>query len=171
MKQIPSTPRLFLLLIGLTTALTSAEAWDQRMERDNFTGTSSTIITAASKNTLRLQFPYQGRNRGRIQVAVDEHGAPTVYLSIEKGQIQCPIDYCAVAIKFGSKEPRNFVVKPSDLAGDFSYVRFSYPPAVLEELATSKDFVARIEVFGNGYQDLVFQNKIPLDISKMRLQY
>jgi hypothetical protein len=161
--------KLLLTTIALTAASGSAAAWQTSIAKDDFSGKATTVHTAVSKNSLRLEFPYQGKNHGRVYILQRDPQTASVYISLDKGQINCPIDYCAVAVKVGDAEPRNFVVNPMG-GGNNSEVSFSYPPALLDELQGAKSFRVRLEVYANGYQTLDFAGvkPLPVDLTTLR---
>lgn len=140
----------------------SAHAWKTEKSTDSFTGKTSTIQTSTSTNSLRLSFPYQGKNHAHLVVVTPQGEAPMVFLEIDKGQIACDPSYCAVAVKFGNLEPRNFVVEESGTPGDNTYVRFIYTPEILEALAQEPNFIVRFPVYGDGRIDATFKNKTAL---------
>lgn len=149
----------------LATASSTALAWQTKVHKDDFSGTNTTSHSLVSKNSLRLEFPYQGKNHARLHILQREPKSASIYISIDKGQINCPIDYCAVAIKVGDADPRNFVVKPTG-GGNNNEISLSYPPALLDELQQAKRFRVRLEVYANGYQTLDFETPrdLPVDL-------
>ena len=56
--------------------------------------------TVNSVNEIQFGFPYQGSQRGTLQLRIHPKYGKDVILSIEKGQFLCGIDSCTVAVRF-----------------------------------------------------------------------
>ena len=105
-------------IVALVTALGASSArtqWRYQFESDDMTGKRIDFAIVESTKSLKLGFPYQGENRGRLGVRQSPRHGTDVYLEIDKGQFVCGVSECAVLVRFDEQQPVRFTaVRPAD---------------------------------------------------------
>lgn len=78
-----------------------------------------------SVNTVSFGFPYQGAQRGTLNLRRHPEYGRDVILSVERGQFLCsPIDGCSVLVRFGEGKPQRFsAVGPEDQSSTVLFIR------------------------------------------------
>lgn len=74
--------------------------WNYKESPDKMGRGTIKNATVNSVNEIQFGFPYQGSQRGTLQLRIHPKYGKDVILSIEKGQFLCGIDSCTVAVRF-----------------------------------------------------------------------
>jgi len=64
--------------------------------------------TVNSANEIQFGFPYQGSQRGTLQLRIHPKHGKDVILRIEKGQFLCGIDSCTVTVRFDQETAQTY---------------------------------------------------------------
>jgi hypothetical protein len=95
------------------------DEWPEKMGR----GTVKTAMVR-SLNEVQFDFPYQGSQRGVLQLRIHPKYGKDVILTIEKGQFLCGIFNCQVAVRFDTGKAQNFTaVGPADHSTTTIFIR------------------------------------------------
>lgn len=150
-------------LIALLTLCTvaHAEPWRYKVQVDKMSGHKSEQATLTSSNQLRLGFPYNGTNRGLLLVTQLTEDQPHVGVGIERGQISCPPDPCAIRIRFDDQPPRR-VSGSVDNSGPSSLMILSADNDDLKDFRKAKKIMVELPLFREGSQVLEFHPTTPL---------
>ncbi len=156
--------KLFVvLLVCATPALVMAGSWEISGSTNQMTDEKIETATLRSDNSLRLNFPYQGRNFGRISVTrVGDKSL--VMVGIERGQILC-LQGCSFTARFDDSVPVHFEARPaSDMSTDYVVVERS--DQFVEWLQGAKKIIIRLDLFQAGSPLLVFSQRRALPQSQ-----
>jgi hypothetical protein len=140
----------------------AAAQWKYATDTDEMSGSKVVTATVDSSDSLRLQSPYAGMNKGRLIVRNHpRHGLDVLFL-VQKGQIMCRSSSCEVVVRFDENEPETFPGSPS--ADHSTNVVFIGNQERFIELARSaKRIRVQVAYFRNGLQILNFQSAKALD--------
>ncbi len=135
--------------------------WDYERHADKMRGGETLLAHVRSVNTLQLGFPYHGINFGHLQVRQSPQYGLDVILSIDKGQFVCPVDGCAVLVRFDDKPAtRMAVVEPAD--HDSKVLFLSAPKRFIEGARTARTIRVQATIYQEGDQQLEFAPAEPL---------
>ena len=98
------------VLLALFPVFAAAGEWDYRQQAEKMSGKNIGIALLASDNSLALDYPYAGENRGYILVrAHPKHGTHAI-VGVQQGQILCSpaLKPCRVFVKFDDAAPKSF---------------------------------------------------------------
>jgi hypothetical protein len=139
-----------------------AAQWKYATDTDQMSGNKVVSASVDSTDSLRLQSPYAGANKGRLIVRNHpRHGLDVLFL-VQKGQIMCRRSSCEVLVRFDEEEPETFPGSPS--ADHSSNVVFIGNQERFIELArNAKRIRVQVAYFQNGLQILNFQAPKGLD--------
>jgi len=99
-------------------------AWSYESETDRMTGRVVKAATINSTNVVNFDFPYQGVQRGRLELRLHPRYGRNVILDIDKGQFLCRIDGCTVSIRFDEAKPQTFsAAEPADHSTTALFIR------------------------------------------------
>lgn len=149
---------LLMLLVGLVHA-----DWQYLAQEDKMTGKPSKRAYLESNNTLALDFPYNGRNHGILQVRKDPKHGTNVLVRVEKGQILCrSYEPCTISVRFDSAQPVRFSgVGSGD--HDSKIVFFNSEPKFIAAAKKAKKILIQLTMYQAGEQVLEFQSSKPLE--------
>lgn len=82
-----------------------ADKWIYYNNKDEMTGKTTVSANIYSENTVNFSFPYNGTQKGRLQIRNHPSFGKDIILSIEKGQIQCQsYNGCTVKVRFDNNK-------------------------------------------------------------------
>jgi hypothetical protein len=108
--------RAVLPLVAWVWLLAPAQAdtgWSYNSRRDAMTDVREVYAQIESINSIRLAFPYEGRNHGNLFVLEHPHHGRNVIFTVDKGQILCRRGDCAVTVRFDKGAAQIFRANPS----------------------------------------------------------
>lgn len=155
--------KLSIALALMSIALTSTSGqWRYHDEKDPMTGKTASNATIESDNSLSLNFPYQGRNKGTLHVRKHPQYGTDVLLQIDKGQLLChSYDPCTIKVRFDDKPAINFQGTPP--ADHDSTVAFLSPAGKFIALAKkSTQILVQATIYQAGNQVLTFKSPVEL---------
>jgi len=148
----------FLQSVALATLLVASSlAWAWKVDRsvDRMTGSVTVASTLRSVNSLKLAFPYHGKNHGYITIGGTDGAQSVVIVGIDKGQMLCFQD-CSIQANFDDSEIVTFYARsPSDHSSD--YVILERPEYFLDWINGAKKIMIRIDVYQGGAPVLEFR--------------
>jgi hypothetical protein len=153
---------------ALTALLTiavhaGAAAWEYENQVDPMTSKPTRIAWMTSTNSLELDFPYQGENRGHLMVRQHERHGLDVILQVDKGQMPCrpQISPCRVLVRFDDKPPVTFnAVGPEDNDSRAIFLRDA--KRFIRAAEGARTIKVQKTFFRNGDQVLEFRTHAPL---------
>ena len=106
------------------TAQRRGLAWVYASEPDKMDGRVIKTATLQSANTVAFKFPYQGEQRGELELRVHPRYGRDVSLSVAKGQFLCRFDGCSVVIRFDDGRPQTYsAAEPADHSTTTLFIR------------------------------------------------
>ena len=153
--------RWCLVLLAVFPGVAAAQ-WRYTTQVDRMTSGRVEYAEIESVNSLSLDFPYKGENRGRIYVRKGPKAGTDVMIQIDKGQIKsCRINPCTAMIRFDSDAPVAMQgVGPSD--GSSNTMFLTNVPGFLARARKAKTILVELTIFSNGQQILEFSPHHPL---------
>lgn len=124
--------------------------WAYRFDADKMSGEVMAIASVASSNTISLDFPYAGAQRGRLGLRNHPRWGRDVIFAIERGQIPCTSwDGCSVKVRFDNEKP--FIVGASRAEDGSTEAVFLKGYASLErKIRTSKKMLIEVNIYHGG---------------------
>lgn len=148
------------MLVGASNAV-SAE-WQYNSTTDKMTEQTTRFAMLRSDNSLALDFPYGGRNHGQITVRQHPQYGLDVVVQIDKGQIQCGLDDCRLAVRInGAKPTRITFARAAD--GDSSMVFARTARPLVNQLLKAETVMIQLPMYRAGNQVLEFTADKPLE--------
>lgn len=138
-------------------------SWEYASAHDRMTDKSRAIASITSDNSMALEFPYNGENRGTLTVRAAKEGGVDVMFSITKGQTMCrSYEYsCVINVRFDDSPTIRFLgIGPSDLSTETAFL--NQPQRFLIEAKKAKRIRVSMEIFKSGSQLLEFTPPTPL---------
>ena len=137
--------------------------WRYAQTDDKMTGKSGEYAELESNNSLQLEFPYTGKNYGRIAIRRHPRFGTNAFVLVDKGQIQCAsYDECHVLVKFDDAAPIKWSVsKPEDHSTDVVF--FNNEKSFIAKAKKAKRILVSIVFFRSGSQILEFYTSKPLE--------
>jgi hypothetical protein len=133
-SHINKTSRFLALGLLTTFGLTGVASaqWRYSQDEDQMTSKMTSYAQAESSNSLELDFPYKGRNRGTLWVRQSQRRGTNAAIAIEQGQIICGFGEgeCMSIVRFDEGPPQRFAMAhPAEAPWSFSRtLRGSSPP-------------------------------------------
>lgn len=147
-----------LLALLHTVALAD---WRYSKDVDQMTGKARVIAELESNNQLDLDYPYKGRNFGRLYVVQKPGRKLEVLFIIERGQLVCPIEDCAVTIRFDEQTAQRFsVVPPDDHSSTVLFINST--SSFIAKAKKAKRILVAATVYQSGTPVLEFRSVEPL---------
>ena len=150
---------VIVLLVHAGAAV--AGAWLHSESVDKMDSTVTKIAAIQSDNSLSLEFPYSGENRGRLVVRQRKSDGLSVLFSIAKGQLICSHSDCELLVRFDEGKPIRFSASvPTDHSSNVLFIEHAKK---FVELATSaKQVRVAATVYQSGTQIVEFSTSTPL---------
>lgn len=98
--------------------------WRYREHQDAMTKGTIKSAIVRSLNNIDFAFPYQGSQRGELQLRRHPRYGSDVILSVDRGQFLCRLDDCTIAVRFDDRKAQTYdVVEPADNSSTHLFVR------------------------------------------------
>lgn len=148
-------------LCALFASAASAGQWVYDSSVDKMTSKATHAAIISSDNTLSLKFPYAGKNHAAIFVRQQPRDGLNVLLSIDKGQLQCDLDGCAISVRFDDAPPQRWSMSR---AADHSstVLFFNNAQKFVQQLKKARRVLVQATFFQNGDQIMEFSATEPL---------
>ncbi|QPS10623.1 hypothetical protein I6G66_11795 [Delftia acidovorans] len=151
------------IVIAATLAATANAAWQYQQQEDRMTSEKMQFAYIESNNSLNLPFPYAGKNHGTLTVRKQRKAGLEVYLSIEKGQIICPISSdCKIQVRFDDGKPMDFSGSPS-ADHDSTIVFLKDAQRFINAASKAKQILVQANIYQAGSPILEFHSGKPLE--------
>ena len=142
--------------------LPSRTAWEYESKTDQMTNKRSAEASLTSDNTLNLDFPYNGAQKGFLVVRRHPQYGLDVIVAISKGQILCNTYDCRISVRFDDGAPMKFGGSgPADHSS--TSVFLEGPERFINLAKKAKKILVQINLFHNGSQVLEFSSPVPLE--------
>lgn len=83
--------------------------------------------TVSSINEVQFGFPYQGSQRGTLQLRIHPKYGKDAILSVSRGQFLCGLEGCSVTVRFDEGTPQSYrVSEPAVLSRIVTSLRVRY---------------------------------------------
>lgn len=144
------------------TSQVTKSKWVSETHVDKMTSKNWYTSSVTSTNSLNLDFPYQGRNKGELIVRKNVRGGDSVMISVDKGQILCSgYDGCTVTVRFDDDEPVHFDgVGAADYDSKVVFIKHSAP--FIEKAINATRILVSVRFYRHGDQILQFNTGLPL---------
>lgn len=157
--------RTLILLAAATVVSFGAHAGQWRYDDntvDKMSGKTAHYAVLVSDNSLNLDRPYQGENRGQITVRKHPQYGTDVLIGIDKGQILCrSYDPCLVTIKFDNGKPAQFsAVSPADHSSETVFLENS--KRFIAQARKATRILVQFDVYRGGRPVLEFSTPVEL---------
>jgi hypothetical protein len=131
-------------------------AWDYRESEDELTGKIKRSAAIRSTNTLSLDSPYDGPQRGMLLVRNHPNLGRDVLVTIQRGQILCPsYGDCRVTVRIDDEEPERWRAAGSS-DGSSNVVFISRSADFVRRLRDARIVRIGLEIYQEGIQVLLF---------------
>lgn len=154
-----------ITLLAAIHASAWADGWDYSNSTDPMTGKPISTARLASYNTLNLDFPYKGENRGRLLVRRHPTHGLDVIFTIDKGQLMCD-SYrgCSATLRFDDGKPMTF--RGGESADYDKTVMFLLDRRRFVEAARKAKLIrVQVTIYQAGDQVLEFNSSPPLSFA------
>ncbi len=103
----------------------AAAPWSYYHNDDPMSKGKTHTATLSSSNTVEFDFPYGGKQHGRLTLRTDPKYGKDVIFRIEKGQILCPsYDNCTVLVRFDDEDASRYTaVGAADNSSETIFIR------------------------------------------------
>lgn len=139
----------------MTTAVPASAQWTYRSYKMGIDDEIAKTATTQSLNSLSLDFPYQGENRGRLILRTHPDTGFDLMISIDKGQILCGVSNCHLRVKFDKNPSYEAEFFPSR-SHDSSIVFAESPEAFEKKIRNSKRMKIELPLYQSPDQVLEF---------------
>jgi len=132
--------------------------WDWSYEVDSNPMDGDNIYAhAKSKNTISLDFPYQGEQAAILVLTNQEHkGKVGVKFGVPRGQIMCMVGVgCDVRIKLDGQPAFSWRAHPA-ASGESNIILFANASRLINKLKGSKKIYIEVLFFQNGSKIMEF---------------
>lgn len=134
-----------------------APGWLYNTADDAMSGSKMAVAALPSIEQLSLEFPYSGRNQPRLTLR-SKGKELDVMVSIDKGQILCPLSSCSVSVKFDDDKAVKFTGSgPADHGT--TVVFLSPEKRFIDRLKKAKKVLVELNLFHQGTQVLEFRTE------------
>lgn len=140
-----------------------SRGWDYSAVEDPLTKKPINLAVLESTDSLSLEFPYQGRNKGSLTIRRSQRAGLDAMFSIEKGQLICGygVGDCRVKVSFDGAAPVTFsMTRSADSSSTLLF--FSDAKRLVELLSRAKEIRVAAVVFKAGEPTLTFNSDTPL---------
>lgn len=133
--------------------------WVYTEHVDKMYGDKTRTGSIKSETKIQLKPPYSGKNAAWLHVTSLPNGDYGVSISLEKGQILCPIN-CEVVARFDGSSVMSFKARsPADLST--SSVHINRGGNFFDWMAKSKEMMVQVLLYQHGEQVLEFKLQEP----------
>lgn len=133
----------------------AAPGWVEDRQADPMTGKETITKRVTSDSSLRLDFPYHGRNYGALHVRRSPQYGTDVYVTIERGQLVCGFDGCTVQVRFDDGKAVTYRANgPTDHSSTALFL--SPANAFIRAAKTARRIRVQMTVYEAGEQVLEF---------------
>lgn len=140
-----------------TSSTTVAESnWGYDIDTDKMRGTKVYYAGTASTNNADFQFPYSGESHLHIQIR-NMNNKNEVLLTIDKGQFDCGLDDCLVAIKFDNDAIKNYSFGEADSGRNDVLFLHSDVNTFINKLKKSSNVTVEPKFFQEGRKQFEFK--------------
>lgn len=130
-------------------ALLRAHGWQTETGTDKMSNKSYVTRSALSINSFNLSFPYHGQQHARLVVRKHPRWGLDVFVAIERGQLICDFDECAINVRFDDGPIKTFRVnKPSDHSSEIFFV--ANASSFVTQLTKAKKTFVELTFFQNN---------------------
>lgn len=130
--------------------------WYYSNNEDPMSGLRVGYASIMSTNTLSLDFPYRGEQRGTLAIRRHPKNGNDVIVWIEKGQVLCSSYNCDIKIRFDDGQPVNYTGnEPADNSTETVFLPYS----VAKRIQAAKRVRIELNLYQNGQQILDFNVK------------
>lgn len=141
----------------------AAASWEYEDQVDPMSSKPTRLAWITSTNSLALEFPYGGENRGHLMVRQHHRYGLDVIFRVDKGQMPCrpQISPCRVLVRFDDKPPASFDgLGPEDHDSRVIFLRDAQ--RFIRAAEGAKTIKVQKTFFRNGDQVLEFRTHAPL---------
>ena len=147
-------------LLPMLTAQVEEErtngAWSYSNREDGMSGKHIGQARLESTNTISLDFPYQGAQRGSLILRRHPQWGNNLIVTIEEGQILCSSYDCRVVVRLDDGQPVTYSgTEPADNSSETVFLPYS----IVKKLQAAKRVRVQLNVHDNGAQVLEFNVK------------
>ena len=112
------------LAIACALLWSQAFAWTYRKDADPMGRGEVKRAYTQSANEIALGFPYGGPQRAILTIRSHPKWGRDVYIDLEKAQILCRRDDCAIGVRFDDAPPQTFPgAEPADHSSNTIFIR------------------------------------------------
>ena len=150
------------VLLLFFAAAAGAGQWRYSDSTDKMTGKTESFAYIESDNSLVLEHPYQGVNRGTITVRRHPKYGLDVLVSIEKGQVLCrSYDPCTIGVRFDDGKPQRFsALPPADHSTETVFI--TNKTKFIASARKAKRILVQLPIYRNGEPVLEFSTPVEL---------
>ena len=147
---------------GLSVATGAGFCWEYEASVYKMTSKRTQIAMLESADSLKLPFPYQGRNTGGLMIRRHPTQGIGVIFSIGQGQMTCPsFQPCAVNVRFDNDAAIRFAgTNPSDRRS--TAVFLSDGAKFIAKAKAARTILVETTYYKGGNQVLTFKSAEPL---------
>jgi hypothetical protein len=132
--------------------------WDYSQSEDEMGRGKVYTATIESKNTISLDFPYNGEQHGLLTLREHPKHGKDVILKIERGQLLDSDYNDPVVVRFDSDKPLSFSsVGASDHSTETLFLRGNSFSVFTTRLKTAKTVRIQAPIYQGGNQVLIFE--------------
>lgn len=140
----------------LVAASAASAQWSYKALADPMNGGQTNTAAVESQDSLKLAFPYSGKNHGRFIVRQHPRHGLDVIFQVDKGQLMCRVSGCSLLVKFDDGKPIAFAaVGADDNASNVIFLTNS--KRFVESARKASRILAQPTLFQNGSQVLTFE--------------
>jgi hypothetical protein len=141
--------------------------WNYSSDEEGMSGKSVHTALVSSTNTLSLDFPYAGAQRGQLMIRRHPRWGNDVIVSIERGQLLChSYGDCSIGVRFDEGKVHRYEGNaPSDNSSEYAFI-----PAYstfMKQLPSAKKLRIEVQIYQAGAQVLEFDVS-GFDASKLK---
>ncbi len=134
--------------------------WKYATYDDLASGKTYKLASLKSENSINLDFPYSGQQKGTLSIRRHPRWGFDIYLRVEKGQILSTSswDNKTMVIRFDNEEVNNWRYnEPSDNSSDYIFV--ASEDRFYSKLLSSEKIYITINMYQDGQKTFIFKVK------------
>lgn len=140
----------------------NASNWHYSTQEDKMTDKEIKHAISESDNSISLDFPYQGRNHGNLNVRRHPQWGTDFMFYVDKGQLSCGVYDCDATIRFDNDKPMK--IKANRPADRDSTLMFLKPAGSLISRASKANrIIIQVGMYRSGQQTFEFKFEKPLE--------
>lgn len=135
-------------------ARVSERKWNYSDDVDPMTSAKIVFASIDSENTIELDFPYEGPQKGRL--IFRRNGSKLdAYFSIREGQLQCGYSECQIDVRFDDGAPTKFrMLEAADNSTEILF--FSDAKRLFERVEDAKTVRVQVVIYQAGVHTFEF---------------